>query len=162
MAKVNTVAKVEEIITPFAQQLGLEIWDVRFQKEGTDWYLRIFIDKEDGVSIDDCVDLTHAITKPLDDADPISQSYMLEVSSPGVERELTKDEHFEKFIGSAVMLRTIRPINNVRDFNGTLVDYKDKKITVKLQDGEELVLDKKEASYVKLDDFNIDDFKQEI
>lgn len=162
MAKVNTVAKVEEIITPFAQQLGLEVWDVRFQKEGTDWYLRIFIDKEGGVSIDDCVDLTHAITKPLDDADPISQSYMLEVSSPGVERELTKDEHFVKFIGSPVMLRAIRPINNVRDFNGTLTDYQDKKITVKLQDGEELVLDKKETSYVKLDDFNIDDFKQEL
>ena len=162
MAKVNTVAKVEEIITPFAQQLGLEVWDVRFQKEGTDWYLRIFIDKEGGVSIDACVDLTHAITKPLDDADPISQSYMLEVSSPGVERELTKDEHFVKFIGSPVMLRAIRPINNVRDFNGTLTDYQDKKITVKLQDGEELVLDKKETSYVKLDDFNIDDFKQEL
>ena len=162
MAKVNTVAKVEEIITPFAQQLGLEVWDVRFQKEGTDWYLRIFIDKEGGVSIDDCVDLTHAITKPLDDADPISQSYMLEVSSPGVERELTKAEHFVKFIGSPVMLRAIRPINNVRDFNGTLTDYQDKKITVKLQDGEELVLDKKETSYVKLDDFNIDDFKQEL
>ncbi len=162
MAKVNTVARVEEIITPFAQQLGLDIWDVRFQKEGTDWYLRIFIDKDGGVSIDDCVDLTHAITKPLDDADPISQSYMLEVSSPGVERELTKDEHFCKFIGSPIMLRAIRPINNVRDFNGTLVDYQDKKITVKLQDGEELVLDKKETSYVKLDDFNIDDFKQEL
>lgn len=162
MAKVNTVAKVEEIITPFAQQLGLEIWDVRFLKEGTDWYLRIFIDKEGGVSIDDCVDLTHAITKPLDDADPISQSYMLEVSSPGVERELTKDEHFVKFIGSPVMLRAIRPINNVRDFNGVLTDYQDKKITVKLQDGEEIVLDKKETSYVKLDDFNIDDFKQEL
>ena len=82
MAKVNTVAKVEEIITPFAQQLGLEVWDVRFQKEGTDWYLRIFIDKEGGVSIDDCVDLTHAITKPLDDADPISQSYMQSESMP--------------------------------------------------------------------------------
>lgn len=162
MAKVNTVAKVEEIITPFAQQLGLEIWDVRFLKEGTDWYLRIFIDKEGGVSIDDCVDLTHAITKPLDDADPISQSYMLEVSSPGVERELTKDEHFVKFIGSPVMLRAIRPINNVRDFNGVLTDYQDKKITVKLQDGDEIVLDKKETSYVKLDDFNIDDFKQEL
>lgn len=102
--KGNTVSRVTEIITPYAHQLGLEIWDVRFAKEGTDWYLRIFIDKDGGISIDDCVDLTHAITKPLDEADPISQSYTLEVSSPGVERELTADAHFEKYIGSNVMV----------------------------------------------------------
>ena len=106
--KGNTVSRVTEIITPYAHQLGLEIWDVRFAKEGTDWYLRIFIDKDGGISIDDCVDLTHAITKPLDEADPISQSYTLEVSSPGVERELTADAHFEKYIGSNVMVRLIR------------------------------------------------------
>ena len=106
--KGNTVSKVYEIVSPFAKELGLEIWDIRFVKEGTDWYLRIFIDKQGGVSIDDCVDLTHAVTKPLDDADPISQSYLLEVSSPGVERELVTDAHFEKYIGSDVMLRLIR------------------------------------------------------
>ena len=162
MAKQNTVQRVEEIITPYAKELGLEIWDVRFAKEGSDWYLRVFIDKDGGVSIDDCVDLTHAVTKPLDEADPISQSYMLEVSSPGVERELTKDSHFEKYIGSPVMLRSIRPIDGVRDFNGKMVDYKDKKITLRLEDDSKITFDKKDTSYVKLDDFNIDDFNQEI
>lgn len=162
MAKVNTVAKVEEIITPYAKELGLDIWDVRFAKEGTDWYLRVFIDKDGGVSIDDCVDLTHAITKPLDDEDPIPQSYMLEVSSPGVERELVKDCHFEKYIGCAVMVRLIRPLNNVRDFNGKLVKYENKKVVVELEDGKTIEFDKKDASYVKLDDFDINDFKQEI
>ncbi|MDE5605128.1 MAG: ribosome maturation factor RimP, partial [Eubacterium sp.] len=103
MAGKNTVQRVEEIVAPFAAELSVSLWDITFTKEGTDWYLRIFIDKEGGVSIDDCVDLTHAVTKPLDEADPISQSYMLEVSSPGVERELKKDWHFEKYIGSAVM-----------------------------------------------------------
>ena len=103
-----------------------------------------------------------SVTKPLDEADPISQSYMLEVSSPGVERELTKDSHFEKYIGSPVMLRSIRPIDGVRDFNGKMVDYKDKKITLRLEDGSEITFDKKDTSYVKLDDFNIDDFNQEI
>ncbi len=68
--KGNTVSRVTEIITPYAEELGLDIWDVRFAKEGTDWYLRIFIDKEGGISIDDCVDLTHAVTKPLDEAVP--------------------------------------------------------------------------------------------
>lgn len=162
MAKQNTVQRVEEIVKPFADELGLQLWDIKFAKEGSDWYLRIFIDKDGGVSIDDCVDLTHAITKPLDEADPISQSYMLEVSSPGVERELTKDEHFEKFIGSPVMLRLIRAVDGVRDFKGVMTSYENKKITVKLIDDSEVTFDKKETTYVKLDDFNMADFEKEI
>ena len=158
MAKPNTVKKIEEIIKPYADELGLEIWDVRYAKEGSEWYLRIFIDKEGGVSIDDCVDLTHAISKPLDDADPISQSYMLEVASPGVERELTKKEHFEKYIGSPVMLRTIRAIDGVRDFKGELKAFENNQITVVLPDEKELTLEKKETAFVKLDDFDINDF----
>lgn len=162
MAKQNTVQRVEEIVKPFADELGLQLWDIKFAKEGSDWYLRIFIDKDGGVSIDDCVDLTHAITKPLDEADPISQSYMLEVSSPGVERELTKDEHFEKFIGSPVMLRLIRAVDGVRDFKGVMTSYENKEITVKLIDDSEVTFDKKETTYVKLDDFNMADFEKEI
>lgn len=160
--KGNTVSRVTEIVTPYAEQLGLDIWDIRFVKEGTDWYLRIFIDKDGGVSIDDCVDLTHAITKPLDEADPISQSYLLEVSSPGVERELVTDRHFEKYIGADVMLRLIRPIDKVRDFSGKLTAYDNGEITVLLGDGETLTVNKKETSYVKLDDFDINDFSKEI
>ena len=159
MAGKNTVQRVEEIIKPFADSLSLELWDITFTKEGTDWYLRIFIDKEGGVSLDDCVELTRAVTKPLDEADPISQSYTLEVSSPGVERELKKDRHFEKYVGSAVMMRTIRPIDGVRDFNGTLLSYEDGTVTVKLKDEREITVNKKETSYVKLDDFDINDFK---
>ena len=100
----NTVKTVWEIVEPFAQELGLKIWDVRFLKEGSSWYLRIFIDKDGGVSIDDCVDLTHAINKPLDEADPIEQAYFLEVSSPGVERDLVRDEHFTAYIGEKIKL----------------------------------------------------------
>lgn len=156
--KGNTVSRVTEIVAPYAAELGLDIWDIRFVKEGTDWYLRIFIDKEDGISIDDCVDLTHAITKPLDEADPISQSYTLEVSSPGVERELVTDVHFEKYVGSPVMLRLIRPIDKVRDFSGVLSSYNNGELTVALENGEELTVNKKDTSYVKLDDFDINDF----
>ena len=159
LAGKNTVEIVESIVKPFAEELGLELWDVTFKKEGADWYLRIFIDKDGGVSIDDCVDLTHAVTKPIDEADPISQSYMLEVCSPGVERELKRDWHFEKYFGSPVMMRTIRPIDGVRDFNGILSAYENGEVTVKLQDGSEITVNKKETSYVKLDDFDINDFK---
>ena len=158
MAKQNTVQYVEELITPYAQELGLDVWDVTFKKEGTDWYLRIFIDKEGGVSIDDCVALTHAVSQPLDKADPIAQNYTLEISSPGVERALTRDEHFTRFLGSPVFVRTIRPIDGVRDFKGTLSAYENKKITITLQDETALTLDKKDAVYVKLDDFDINDF----
>ena len=158
MAKQNTVQRVEEIIKPYADELGLEIWDITFKKEGSQWYLRIFIDKEDGINIDDCVDLTHAVSEPLDKADPIPQNYMLEISSPGVERELTRDEHFQKFIGAPVMLRTIRPVDGVRDFSGKLLSYKDKKISLELQDEKVVTFDKKETNFVKLDDFDINDF----
>ena len=158
MPKQNTVQRVEEIVKPFAESLGIQIWDVTFKKEGSDWYLRVFIDKEGGVTIDDCVDLTHAVSKPLDEADPISQNYILEISSAGVERELKRDEHFEKYIGSPVMVRTIRPIDGVRDFSGTLLKYENKTITVKLADESEISFDRKETNYVKLDDFNINDY----
>ena len=86
----------------------------------------------------------------------------MEVSSPGVERELVKDEHFEKYIGAPVMMRTIRAIDGVRDFNGKLVKYENKEITVELQDGQSVTVNKKDTSYVKLDDFDINDFSQEM
>ena len=149
----NTVGAVRAIAEPIAQSLGLSIWDVRFLKEGATWYLRIFIDKPGGVSIDDCVDLTHAINGPLDAADPIEQAYCLEVSSPGVERELTRDEHFRAYLGAPVKVRTIRPVDGARDFAGTLEDYADGQIALRLPDGAGLSFAKKEVSWVKLDDF---------
>lgn len=149
----NTVGAVRAIAEPIARSLGLSIWDVRFLKEGATWYLRIFIDKPGGVSIDDCVDLTHAINGPLDEADPIEQAYCLEVSSPGVERELTRDEHFAACLGEPVKVRTIRPVDGVRDFAGVLEGYDNGQITLRLADGAGLSFGKKEVSWVKLDDF---------
>lgn len=162
MAKQNTVARVEELAAPIAEDSGLELWDIRFVKEGTDWYLRIFIDKDGGVSIDDCVDFSRAVSKVLDEADPISQSYMLEIASPGVERELVRDSHFERYVGADVMLRTIRPIDGVRDFNGVMTSYCNKQITILLRDGNQITVDRKDTSFVKLDDFDINDFNKEL
>ena len=93
--KKNTVTAVWELAQPIAEQLGLVLWDVRFIKEGVNWYLRIIIDREDrAVDIDDCVNMSHAIDGPLDELDPIEQAYSLQVQSPGIERELTRDFHF--------------------------------------------------------------------
>lgn len=149
----NTVAAVRAIAEPIAKQLGLSIWDIRFLKEGTTWYLRIFIDKDGGVSIDDCVEMTRAINKPLDEADPIEQAYCLEVSSPGIERELTRDEHFLKCIGQNIKIKTIRPVDGKREFKGVLESYDDGNIGFRCEDGSGLVFSKKEVSFVKLDDF---------
>lgn len=151
----NTVAVVREIAKPIAEELGLEIWDVRFLKEGSQWYLRIFIDKDGGVSIDDCVDFTHAINKPLDEADPIEQAYCLEVSSPGIERELVRDEHFEKSLGKKVMLKTIRPVDGEREFKGVLESFDGTAVTVKVNDELSKVFTVKETAWIKLDDFDM-------
>ena len=84
--KTNTVEAVTELVEPIVQEMGLQLWDVRFLKEGAQWYLRIFIDKDSGVTIDDCENVTRAVDEPLDALDPIEQNYILEVSSPGIER----------------------------------------------------------------------------
>lgn len=149
----NTVSTVWELAEPIAKQLGYELWDVRFEKEGADWFLRIFIDKEDGISINDCVDMTHALDEPLDEADPIDQSYCLEVCSPGLERPLKRDSHFEKSIGKPVQVKMIRPLNGERELKGTLKGYDNGNFELTLEDGAKLIINKKETSYVKLDDF---------
>lgn len=151
----NTVKIVWDIVEPFAEELGLKIWDVRFLKEGSSWFLRIFIDKDGGVSIDDCVDLTHAINKPLDEADPIEQAYFLEVSSPGVERDLVRDEHFTAYIGEKIKVKMIRPVEGKREFSGILADYSDGNITISLGDEGGFTFTKKEASWIKVDDFEM-------
>ena len=158
--KKNTTELVRQLALPLAESLGLELWDVRFQKEGTNLYLRIFIDKPGGVSLDDCVDMSHALDAPLDELDPINESYSLQVSSPGLERELVRDEHFLKYLGSNVFLRLLRPRDGRREFKGILSGYDSGEITVTLDDSSELKFTKKEASYVKLDDFN--DFEELI
>ncbi len=152
----NTVAEVSALVEPIISELGLSLWDVRYVKEGAVWYLRIFIDKEQGVTIEDCEKVTRAIDEPLDKLDPIEESYTLEVSSPGIERELVRNEHFEKFLGAPVMLKLHRPDENgEKEFKGTLVSNDKESVGVILENGSELTLKKKDTVYIKLDDFNI-------
>ncbi len=150
----NVSAAVRKIAEPIAQELGVEIWDIRFVKEGADWFLRIILDKDGGIGIEDCEKFSRAIDKPLDEADPIEQSYCLEVSSPGLERDLTRPEHFEKYKGSAIKVKLIRPHEGKREFSGILEDTDGKMIVLRLEDGSALEVDKKETSFIRLDDFN--------
>jgi len=151
----NTAAAVRAIAEPIAVSLGLRLWDICFLKEGASWYLRIFIDKDGGVGIEDCEAFSRAIDGPLDEQDIIEQSYCLEVSSPGIERELTKPEHFTACIGKKIKLRMIRPTDDgKRDFSGVLLSYDGGTVSVRLGDGTEMSFAKKEAAFVKLDDFD--------
>ena len=146
--------KITKIVADDLKSIGLDLWDIRFVKEGADWFLRIFIDKDGGISIEDCENMSRAIDKPLDEADPIEQSYCLEVSSPGVERELTREGHFEACKGAKIKVKMIRAIEGVREFKGILEDFDGTQITLRLEDGGAISFEKKETSYIKLDDFN--------
>ena len=142
-------AECRALAQPLAESLGLSLWDVRFVKEGADWFLRIIIDKEGGVTINDCVDLTHLINPVLDEVDPIPHSYCLEVMSPGVERELTRPEHFEAFLGEPVTARLIRPADNgQREFVGLLADCTGETLSLELESGEVRQFSRKELAAV--------------
>lgn len=151
----NTVDLVTEIVKPIVEQLGISLWDVRFVKEGADYFLRIFIDSENGITIEDCEKVSRAVDLPLDEADPISQSYCLEVCSPGIERELKKEEHFQAFIDSPIMVKMIRPIDKLgKEFSGILKESN--RNTVKIDvDGDIVTVNKKDTVWIKLDDFDI-------
>lgn len=131
----SIAARAKKLAEPIAAGLGLGLWDVRFIKEGANWYLRFWIDKPDGVDLDDCEAMSRALDKPLDDADLISQAYHLEVCSPGIERELTRDEHFAQYLGSAVQVRSQGAGGRMQDCVGVLERYEGKVITLKLEDG---------------------------
>lgn len=155
----NTVSRVWELAQHIAGELGLSLWDVRFVKEGADWFLRIFIDKTEGVTIEDCEAMSRAIDKPLDDLDAIEQSYCLEVSSPGLERALIRPEHFAQFEGWPVSVRMIRPLADGRkELCGRLLGLtEDELVGLRLAGEEELYVPKKDTAFVKLNDFD-DDF----
>lgn len=153
--KQNTVAIATELIMPIINELGLELWDVRFEKEGSSWYLRYFIDKDGGVDITDCENVSRRIDKILDEVDPIEQSYYLEVSSPGIERELVKQQHFDKYIGKKINIRYIRPIDGVKELTATLLSADEQTVSVIAQNGEKLVINKSDTAYIRLyDDYD--------
>ncbi|MDQ5983517.1 MAG: Ribosome maturation factor RimP [Eubacteriales bacterium SKADARSKE-1] len=155
MKKSNTVSQVESLAIKLAGDLGLSIWDVKFLKEGSSWYLRIFIDRPNGVTIDDCEKMSRAIDSPLDQLDTISIPYCLEVCSPGIERELTKKEHFEKCSGKNIIIHLIRPQSDgQKDIKGILLSFCDDIIEIAKDDGLKIGINKKDTAWVKLYDFS--------
>ncbi len=156
MAKktLNTSALIEQITLPIAQELGLELWDVSFEKEGSSWFLRVIIDKQEGVSFDDCEALSRRLDKLLDELDPIEQCYCLEVSSAGLGRELKKQKHFDAYLGSEVEILLIRPEDKLREFKGKLVSADEQKIIVQVDGVEKEFIHSKIACVRLYEDYN--------
>ena len=126
----SAAERVYSLIKETVENEGVILWDVRFLKEGASWQFRVFIDKEEGINIDDCENFSRAIDEPLDNADPIKEPYFLEVSSPGLNRELIKEEHFKAFIGEEVILKLYKAIDKQKEFIGVLKNYENGDIII--------------------------------
>ena len=141
--------RTEELLLPIVEAAGVEIYDVEYVKEGSDWYLRAYIDKEAGVNIVDCETVSRVLSEKLDEAEFIEDAYILEVSSPGLGRTLKKEKHFIRSIGQEVELRTYKPVDKCKEFTGILKDYQNGNVTI-LIDGEEKTFSKADVALVKL------------
>lgn len=149
----NYEQRTEKLLLPIVQANHVEIYDVEYVKEGSDWYLRCYIDKEGGVSINDCEVVSRALSDELDKEDFIEDAYILEVSSPGLGRALKKDKHLQRSLNEEVDIRTYKPINGSKDFNGILKAFDEGTITILTASGDEaedMVFDRKDIAAIKL------------
>lgn len=135
MAKIEKL--VESMAAPIAEERGLRVYDVEYKKEGPDWFLRIFLYGEEGVGLEDCEVVSRALSDVLDEEDPIEAAYCLEVSSPGLERVLSRDWHFETALEETVEIRFYAPQNGKKSITGILRAYDTESITIETEDGEE-------------------------
>ncbi len=147
------MGKIEDSVKTLAQksadELGYELYDVEYKKEGSEWYLRIFIDKPEGMGVDDCEKFSRHISPVLDEEDPVSENYILEISSPGMFRKLKTPQHFERYMGENVEVKLYKSLNGRKKFEGTLTGYLEGDVTVS-ENGEDFTVKKGDYMYVKL------------
>lgn len=149
MAYNKTEQKVYDIALPIVEGIGLSVWDVEYKKEGSDYYLRVFVDKEGGVSIDDCETISRALSDKLDELDPIDGAYMLEVCSAGLDRQLKRESDFLMFLESEVDVKLYAPVDGEKEFCATLKNYSDGVLTL-LKDDKELSISLDKVASVRL------------
>ena len=147
MSKITD--KVTELAKPVVEEEGCSLWDVEYVREAGSWFLRIFIDKDGGVGIDDCERISRRLDPILDEADPIPDSYVFEVGSAGAERELKRPGDFEQFMGSEVEVRLYQPVNGCKVYVGALSGYDNDRVTVTVGKNE-VSFDKSQIALVKL------------
>ncbi len=130
MKKTEIVANVERLVSPIIEENHFELVDVEYVKEGANWYLRVYADKEGGITIDDCVTISRALEARLDEEDFIEDAYILEVSSPGLGRPLKKDKDFERNLGAAVEVKLYKAEDGQKEFEGILSEYSQESVTI--------------------------------
>ena len=143
----NIEERTEKIIKPIIQNLGYSIYDIQYVKEGKDYYLRIFIDSKNGIGLEDCEKVNNAITDILDEKDYIKESYFLEISSPGIERILRKEQHLKDNIGNKVSVSLFEQLDKSKQIIGTLEKFDNENIYVK--DKDVLKIERKNISLIK-------------
>lgn len=151
MEKEKLVSEIEEIVLPIIDEFEYELVDVEFVKESGEWYLRIYIDKEGGINLDDCTKVSRRVSDKLDEVDPIDFGYYLEVSSPGLDRPIKKDKDFVRFAGKKIKIKLYKALDGKKVFEGILLGLEDNVITIDVN-GNEVKIDKSLASSVRLND----------
>lgn len=142
-------AKAEELVLPLVEANNFELIDVEYVKEAGTWYLRIYIDKEGGININDCELVSRAFSEILDKEDPIEDAYILEVSSPGLGRPLKKDKDFQRNLGEEVEVRTYKPINKQKEFVGLLDAWDKETVTLQLESGEMMTIARADIALIR-------------
>lgn len=150
MLNKDLVYDIKEMVKPIVIQLGYELYYVEYVKESGDFYLRIYIDKPDGITLTDCEKVSRLVSDLLDEKDPIKDPYHLEVSSPGIFRQLFTEEHMKKYEGSTVNVKLSKSIDNKKQFKGTLKGFSDQSVTLNI-DGEEVVLSREKIKSINLE-----------
>lgn len=148
--KKNIATEIEQMVLPITDAHNLELVDVEYVKEGGEFFLRIYIDKEGGVSLNECEVVTRTLNPILDEKDPIKDNYFLEVSSPGLDRPLKKDKDFERYKGRDVEIKLYKPMNGSKQFEGELVGLTEDNNIKVIIDGEEVDFTRKEVALIRL------------
>jgi ribosome maturation factor RimP len=142
--------KTEQLVMPLITENKFELVDVEYVKEAGNWYLRVYIDKEGGITVDDCEIVSRAFSDVLDEKDYIEDTYIFEVSSPGLGRPLKKEKDFKRSLGEEVEIRTYRPINKQKEFVGLLKEYDTDTVTIEYEDGETQVFQRSDIALIRL------------
>ncbi len=135
---------------PLIEANNFELWDVEWVKEGANWYLRVFIDKEGGITVDDCELISRAFDEILEKEDYIAENYIFEVSSPGLDRPLKKEKDFARSIGKDVEVKLYKAINKEKEFVGVLTAYDENTLTIEMDDESEMVFNRSDIAIVRL------------
>ncbi|MCD8018287.1 MAG: ribosome maturation factor RimP [Clostridiales bacterium] len=149
MKKTEIVARTEELVTPIIDENDFELVDVEYVKEGANWYLRVYADKEGGITIDDCVLISLALEQKLDAEDFIADPYILEVSSPGLGRQLKKDKDFQRSLGEKVECKLYKAVDKQKEFEGVLKAFTAETITLATEN-EDMVINRNDIAVIRL------------